>query len=233
MALRPASGRMPAWAATPRTVTWISLCVGAEVTMPPSSPVWSYTKPYAARSTEGSKCAAPRRPTSSHGVNTSSIPACGMPSCTTRSTACSMAATAALSSPPRIASRRLVRYSPSCTTSMGPSTGTVSRCAQNMMGTPSAVGAKRATMLLQPAFGSACAASSWLTSAPMRDSSSSTASAMAPSEPDGEGISHRRANRRATSDSAGASRVLTRRATRRRRRRRPLPRVRQQRPRRR
>ena len=87
IALRPCSGWIPACAAVPRMVMNISLCVGALITMPPRSPVWSYTNPKAARSTEGSKYAAPRSPTSSHGVNTNSMPAWGMPSTTTRSTA--------------------------------------------------------------------------------------------------------------------------------------------------
>ena len=45
---------------------------------------------------------APRSPTSSFGVNTSSMPACRRPSATTRRTASSMTATAALLSAPRI-----------------------------------------------------------------------------------------------------------------------------------
>ena len=70
-----------------------------------------------------------------------------------------------------------------------------------MTGTPpSAVAAKRATMFPQPA-GSASAAPSSISSAPSARSSDRTASATAPSWRDGDGISHRRAIRRATGGS--------------------------------
>lgn len=70
-----------------------------------------------------------------------------------------------------------------------------------MTGTPpSAVAGKRATMLPQPA-GRASPAASSVRSAPRARNSDRTASATAPSWRDGDGISHRRAMRRATGGS--------------------------------
>ena len=201
MALRPASGWMPACAARPTKVASSFLSVGAAPTMEPISPVWSNTKPQAALSTDGSNRAAPRRPISSHGVSTSSMPAWGRRSASTRRTATSSVATADLSSPPRMVGWRLVRCPSSSTTSMGPRLGTVSRWAQNMTGVPGAVAGNRATMLPQPA-GMRAPASSSLISAPSPRSSSRTTAATAPSCPDGDGISHSRAMTRATSGSA-------------------------------
>ena len=83
-----------------------------------------------------SNAAAPRSPTSSFGVNTSSMPACGRFSRRIVAAATSIAATVALLSAPRIVPAAF-RTTPSATTgSIGPSGGTVSRCAQRNSGTP-------------------------------------------------------------------------------------------------
>ena len=75
-----------------------------------------------------------------------------------------------------------------------------------MMGVPGAVGANLAMMLLQPAAATIVEASSCVMDAPMRSSSRMTASAIACSSPDGEGISHSRAKRLQTSLSPSITR---------------------------
>src|SRR5256885_1051626 len=83
------------------------------------------------------------RPTSSFGVKSSSIPACGRFSATTRRTPSSIATTAALLSAPRIVPPAL-RTTPSSTTgSSGPAGGTGSRGAQKKSRFPAAGGAGR------------------------------------------------------------------------------------------
>jgi hypothetical protein len=92
------------------------------------------------------KAAAPSSPTSSFGVNNSSIPACGRFSASTRRVASSITATADLLSAPRIVPPAL-RTSPSSTTgSIGPVGGTVSRWAQRKIGVPAVVPSTRVKM---------------------------------------------------------------------------------------
>ncbi len=78
------------------------------------------------------------------GVNTSSIPACGTFSASTRRTPSSIAVIAALLSQPRIVPPAFRAMPSSTTGSSFPSGGTVSMCAQRKSGVPSAVGSTRA-----------------------------------------------------------------------------------------
>ena len=91
-----------------------------------------------------SNALAPIRPISSCTVITSSMPACGMPSRTTRRMPSIMPATVALLSAPRIVGWRLTTYSPSIAGSIGAVIGTVSTCALKKSGVPAAVAGMRA-----------------------------------------------------------------------------------------
>ena len=83
---------------------------------------------------EQSSALTPCRPVSSCTLRTSSMPACGRPSATMRRTPSSIAATAALLSPPRIVSSRLVTTPSATTGSMAAVGSTVSTCAQSRIG---------------------------------------------------------------------------------------------------
>ena len=135
-----------------------------------------------------SNAPAPTSPTSSFVVKTSSTPACGRPSATIRLAPSSIAATAALLSPPRIVPAAL-RTTPSSTTgSIGPSGGTVSRWAQKKIGTP-AVSAPGSLQKMLPASDSI--AGPLPSSSQLRPTSlryAPTRSATSRSLPDGLGI---------------------------------------------
>src|SRR5439155_1998780 len=149
-----------------------------------------------------SNAAAPSRPTSSLGVNTSSMPACGRLSASTRRVASSITATADLLSAPRIVPAAL-RTTPSSTTgSIGPVGGTVSRCAQRKSGepSPSPCGSTRQYRLpiVEPTFAPASSSS---TSSPRSRRYRATASATARSSPGGLGSAASSVNRSRTSDA--------------------------------
>ena len=135
-----------------------------------------------------SKAPAPSRPTSSIGVKTSSTPACGRESSTSRRAASIIATTADLLSAPRIVPPAF-RTTPSSTTgSSGPCGGTVSRWAQRKSGVPPFVrpGTRQSRL---PAFEPIRRpASSSSTSSPRPRSSAVTRSAIARSSPGGLGI---------------------------------------------
>src|SRR5665647_2490889 len=127
---------MPACAATPRNSAAMAFTVGAAAIRVPGSPSLSKTNTAAEATEAGSSALAPCRPISSPAVNTNSTAAAGGSCARSRSTR-SSAATAALSSAPRMVSPS-VRTTPFSTITVGArSRGTVSRCAQRAMGVPS------------------------------------------------------------------------------------------------
>src|SRR4051794_1258373 len=136
---------------------------------------------------------APFSACSSPVVNSSSMPAGGAPSRTSRRTAPRIVTTAALLSAPRIASWRFVRRPLSLTPPTGPSSGTVSMCAHSRtVGAPSGPGTRAnrfpESEPVREALSSSC------TSMPSFRSSSVSASATPRSRPDGLSISQKRMN---------------------------------------
>src|SRR5438034_3471452 len=157
-----------------------------------------------------SKAAAPSRPTSSFGVNTSSIPACGRFSLSTRRVASSITATADLLSAPRMVPAAF-RTTPSSTTgSIGPVGGTVSRWAQKKSGVPSPLPSIPAWTLpiVEPTVSPAASSSTW---SPRSWRYLVTASATRRSSPGGLGIAASSVNRSSTSDTRAILRATTRR----------------------
>ena len=155
---------------------------------------WSSTKPNGERSAPRSSSLAPRRPSSSATVNTSSIPAAAAPR-RARAASSSRTATAALLSAPRIVSPRLRKTPSSSSTSIGPSCGhRVEVGAEHHPALPRP--GTRAIRLPAPARAGSAASSS-LTSTPSARSSASTASATSRSAPVGLG-SRRAATKRSS-----------------------------------
>src|SRR5438874_613251 len=133
IALTPCSGAMPAWAARPRTTTSIRFAPGARVKARPTASL-SNTRPRRARIRPRSRWRAPRSPTSSQTVNTTSSG--GWPRRRSRHTRThsQTIATPDLSSPPSTVVPSL-RITSSSTTGRTPAPGsTVSMCAQRRSG---------------------------------------------------------------------------------------------------
>jgi hypothetical protein len=99
-----------------------------------------------------SNAGAPSSPTSSFGVNSSSIPRAAGSRASTRRVASSIAATADLLSAPRIVPPALRTTPSSITGSIGPSGGTVSRCAQRKIGVPPPLAARLTRQYRFPMF---------------------------------------------------------------------------------
>ncbi len=135
IALRPVSGAMPAWAATPWKSAASIFCEGARVTTSPTGPALSSTKPARASSPARSSALAPRSPISSQ-VEKTAVRLQGGGDDARSASRASRAVQAALSSAPRIVSPALRTTPPSTTAVIGPSTATVSMWAAIKRGVP-------------------------------------------------------------------------------------------------
>src|SRR5882724_667713 len=204
IALTPRSGAMPACAALPRTTTSRWLAPGARVKARPTASL-SKTRPRRARTRERSRCFAPRRPTSSQMVNTTSSGGWRRPRSRHTRTHSQTRATPDLSSPPRTVVPS-VRMTSSSTIGLTPSPGaTVSMCAQRRSAGASVVPG-RCAIRLPVSPPSAAPASSKLTSAPRASSSRASRAAIRPSRREWLSIrtsSRKRDLRRAGSITSG------------------------------
>src|SRR5438552_2964685 len=199
IALTPRSGAMPACAALPRTTTSRWLAPGARVKARPTASL-SKTRPRRARTRDRSRCFAPRRPTSSQMVNTTSSG--GWRSARSRHTRThsQTSATPDLSSPPRTVVPS-VRMTSSSTIGLTPSPGaTVSMCAQGRSAGPPAVPG-RGALRWPVAPPGAAPAPSKLTSAPSPPSSRASRAAIRPSQR--EWLSIRTSSRKSDFKRAG------------------------------
>src|SRR5437763_1966255 len=179
MALTPRSGAIPACAARPRTTASMRLAPGARVKAKPTASL-SNTSPLRARSRVKSRCLAPRSPTSSQTVNTTSSGGWRKEPSRQARTHSQTIATPDLSSPPSTVVPSL-RITSSSTTGLTPTPGsTVSMCAQRRSAGASTVpGTCAIRFPVSPPI--SAPAPSKLTSAPSSASSRASRAAMRPS----------------------------------------------------